>query len=155
MLGHDLARRHPRAVDRLITLGSPPYSTDPRQSRGPLFYDEYAAAHLPEYSTDSWRPPLIASMPATSIFSKAEGVVRWQTFLHPPGPLSENIEVYGSHCGLGFHPATAYVILDRLAAPTASHLISSRAQRKSAFPVGERCTWSTTMRSRGNLYPAR
>ena len=57
-------------------------------------------------------------MPATSIFSKTDGVVRWQTCLHPPGPLSENIEVYGSHCGLGFHPAAGYAILDRLAAPT-------------------------------------
>jgi pimeloyl-ACP methyl ester carboxylesterase len=118
LLGYDLVSRHPRAVDRLITLGSPLYSTDPRQSRGSLFYDEYAAAHLPDYSRDSWRPPGITSVPATSIFSKTDGVVRWQTCLHPPGPLRENIEVYGSHCGLGFHPAAGYAILDRLAAPT-------------------------------------
>jgi pimeloyl-ACP methyl ester carboxylesterase len=118
MLGHDLACRHPGAVDRLITLGSPLYSTDPSQSRGSLFYDEYAAAHLPEYSRDSWRPPRALSMPATSVFSKTDGVVRWHTCLHPPGPRSENIEVYSSHCGLGFHPAAAYAILDRLAVPT-------------------------------------
>ena len=118
MLGYDIACRRPAAVDRLITLGSPLYSTDPRQSRGSPFYDEYATAHLPEYSRDSWRPPAVLSMPATSIFSKTDGVVRWQTCLHPPGPLRENIEVYGSHCGLGCHPAAAYAILDRLAAPT-------------------------------------
>jgi pimeloyl-ACP methyl ester carboxylesterase len=118
MLGYDLVSRHPGAVDRLITLGSPLYSTDPSQSRGSLFYDEYAAAHLPEYSRDSWRPPGITSVPATSIFSKTDGIVRWQTCLHPPGPLRENIEVYSSHCGLGCHPAAGYAILDRLAAPT-------------------------------------
>jgi len=118
MLAHDLVSRHRGAVDRLITLGSPLYSTDPRQSRGSLFYDEYAAAHLPEYSRDNWRPPTALSVPAASIFSKTDGVVRWQTCLHPPGPLTENIEVYGSHCGLGCHPAAAYAILDRLAAPT-------------------------------------
>jgi pimeloyl-ACP methyl ester carboxylesterase len=117
MLAHDLACRHPGAVDRLITLGSPLYSTDPSQSRGSLFYDEYAAAHLPEYSRDSWRPPRALSMPATSIFSKTDGVVRWQTCLQRPGSRSENIEVYSSHCGLGFHPAAGYAILDRLAAP--------------------------------------
>ena len=117
MLAHDIACRRPAAVDRLITLGSPLYSTDPSQSRGSPFYDEYAAAHLPEYSRDSWRPPRSLSMPATSIFSKADGVVRWQTCLHPQGPLTENIEVYSSHCGLGFHPAAGYAILDRLAAP--------------------------------------
>jgi pimeloyl-ACP methyl ester carboxylesterase len=118
MLGYDLVSRHPGAVDRLITLGTPLYSTDPRQSRGSPFYDEYAAAHLPDYSRDSWRPPGVTSVPGTSIFSKTDGVVRWQTCLHPPGPLRENIEVYGSHCGLGFHPAAGYAILDRLAAPT-------------------------------------
>jgi pimeloyl-ACP methyl ester carboxylesterase len=118
MLGHDLACRHPGVVDRLITLGSPLYSTDPSQSRGSPFYDEYAAAHLPEYSRDSWRRPGALSMPATSIFSKTDGVVRWHTCLHPPGPLTENIEVYSSHCGLGCHPAAGYAILDRLAAPT-------------------------------------
>lgn len=116
MLGYDLVSRHPGTVDRLITLGSPLYIADPRQSRGSLFYDEYAAAHLADYS--SWRPPGVISVPVTSIFSKTDGVVRWQTCLHPPGPLSENIEVYGSHCGLGYHPAVAYAILDRLAAPT-------------------------------------
>jgi pimeloyl-ACP methyl ester carboxylesterase len=118
MLAHDIACRRPAAVDRLITLGSPLYSTDPSQSRGSLFYDEYAAAHLPDYSRDSWRPPGALSMPATSIFSKTDGVVRWQTCLHPPGPLRENIEVYSSHCGLGFHSTAGYAILDRLAAPT-------------------------------------
>jgi pimeloyl-ACP methyl ester carboxylesterase len=118
MLGYDLVSRHPGAVDRLITLGSPMYATDPRQSRGSLFYDGFAAAHLPQYSRDSWRRPGVISVPATSIFSKTDGVVRWHTCLHPPGPLTENIEVYGSHCGLGFHPAAGYAILDRLAAPT-------------------------------------
>jgi pimeloyl-ACP methyl ester carboxylesterase len=118
MLGHDAACRHPEAVDRLITLGSPLYMADPSQSRGSLFYDEYAAAHLPDYSRDSWRPPGAISMPATSIFSKTDGVVRWHTCLHPPGPVRENIEVRSSHCGLGFHPAVAYAILDRLAVPT-------------------------------------
>ena len=118
MLGYDLVSRHRGAVDRLITLGSPIYMADRSQSRGKLFYDEYAAAHLADYSFDSWRPLGVTSVPATSIFSKTDGVVRWQTCLHPPGPLRENIEVYGSHCGLGCHPAAAYAILDRLAAPT-------------------------------------
>jgi pimeloyl-ACP methyl ester carboxylesterase len=117
MFGYDLACRHRGAVDRLITLGSPLYLADPRQSRGSRFYDGYAAAHLADYSLDSWRKPAGLAVPATSIFSKSDGIVRWQTCLHPPGPLAENIEVYGSHCGLGFHPAAAYAILDRLAAP--------------------------------------
>ena len=46
MLGYDIGCRRPAAVDRLITLGSPLYSTDPRQSRGSPFYDEYADGSL-------------------------------------------------------------------------------------------------------------
>ena len=118
MFGYDLVSRHPGAVDRLITLGSPLYIADPRQSRGSRFYNKYAAAHLAEYSIDRWRATGVASVPVTSIFSKTDGVVRWHTCLHPPGPLRENIAVYSSHCGLGCHPAAAYAILDRLAAST-------------------------------------
>jgi pimeloyl-ACP methyl ester carboxylesterase len=117
MLGHDLARRHPGTVDRLITLASPLYIVNRRQSRASLFYDEYGPAHLAEYAMDTWRVPSVSSVPATSIFSKTDGVVRWETCVHPSGPLTENIEVCGSHCGLGFHSAAAYAILDRLAVP--------------------------------------
>ena len=118
MLGHDLAGRHPGVVDRLITLASPLYIVDRSQSRASLFYDEYAPADLAENAMDTWWVPSVLSVPATSIFSKTDGVVRWETCVHPSGPLTENIEVYGSHCGLGFHPAAAYAILDRLAVPT-------------------------------------
>jgi pimeloyl-ACP methyl ester carboxylesterase len=118
MFGYDLARRHRGAVERLITLGSPLYIADARQSRVSRFYNKYAPAHMADYSIDRWRATGAAPVPMTSIFSKTDGVVHWHTCLHPPGPLSENIEVYSSHCGLGAHPAAAYAILDRLAAPT-------------------------------------
>jgi hypothetical protein len=39
----------------------------------------------------------------------------WQVCLNKDGPRAENIEVYGSHCGLGHHPAVVYAIADRLA----------------------------------------
>jgi len=34
-----------------------------------------------------------------------------------PGAMTENIEVHGSHCGLGRHPAVVYAVADRLAQP--------------------------------------
>src|SRR6476659_1093653 len=78
ILGHGHARRHPGAVDRLITLASPLYIVDRGQSRASLFYDEFAPAHLAEYAMDTWRVPSVSSVPATSIFSKTDGVVRWR-----------------------------------------------------------------------------
>jgi hypothetical protein len=61
------------------------------------------------------RVPL--TVPATSIYSRTDGVVRWHTCIDTQGPLKENIEVRGSHSGLGFNPAVLYVIANRLAQP--------------------------------------
>jgi hypothetical protein len=55
-------------------------------------------------------------MPATSIFSRADGVVNWRTCLLRPSATAENIEVYlASHVGLGVNPAVLWAVADRLA----------------------------------------
>jgi hypothetical protein len=56
-------------------------------------------------------------VPATSIYSRRDGIVAWQCCLNEVGPQAENIEVFSSHCGLGHHPAALYAIADRLAQP--------------------------------------
>ena len=83
----DLARRRPDAVRSLITLGSP------------------LAGHR--------RPP--ATIPTTSIYSRTDAIVPWRTsMLHAAG-RHENVEVRGSHLGLGHNPAVIVVVADRLA----------------------------------------
>ena len=56
-------------------------------------------------------------MPATAIWSREDGIVAWQNCIEPLGAFSDNIEVHGSHCGLGVNPAVLYAIADRLALP--------------------------------------
>jgi hypothetical protein len=56
-------------------------------------------------------------VPATAIFSRSDGIVAWQGCLEQEGPLAENIEVEGSHCGLGHNPVVLHAIADRLAQP--------------------------------------
>src|SRR5262249_20110208 len=56
-------------------------------------------------------------VPTTSIFSRSDGICAWQTCVNPESDLVENIEVHGSHCGLGHHPAAVYAVADRLAQP--------------------------------------
>jgi hypothetical protein len=41
-------------------------------------------------------------------------VVAWQACLNEPGPHTENIEVEGSHCGLGWNPGVLQVVAERL-----------------------------------------
>jgi hypothetical protein len=54
-------------------------------------------------------------VPATSIYSRTDGVVSWRTSLGGETPNNENIEVVGaSHFGLGFNPAVLWAVADRL-----------------------------------------
>ena len=54
-------------------------------------------------------------MPTTAIYSKSDGVVAWQTCRHESRRGSvENIEVPGSHIGMGWNPAVMKVVADRL-----------------------------------------
>jgi hypothetical protein len=56
-------------------------------------------------------------VPSTAIFSKNDGIVAWQTSREPKAATTDNIEVRGSHCGLGANPAVMWAIADRLALP--------------------------------------
>ncbi len=106
----EVARRYPDDVRQVITLGSPfadPSATMPARLYRAMFGRAREKRLLAE--------PI--PVPATSIYSKSDGVVAWQSCLDTPGPRRENVEVWSSHCGLGHHPAALLVIADRLAQP--------------------------------------
>jgi hypothetical protein len=55
-------------------------------------------------------------VPATSIYSRADGIVNWRTCLVRPSDRAENIEVHlASHIGLGVNAAVLWAVADRLA----------------------------------------
>ena len=57
-------------------------------------------------------------VPATSIYSRTDGIVNWRTCLLRPSDTAENIEVHlASHIGLGVNPAALWAVADRLAQP--------------------------------------
>ncbi|MBS0479616.1 MAG: hypothetical protein JSR79_09990 [Proteobacteria bacterium] len=111
-----VAKRIPHAIRQVITLGSP-FSGSPKASNVWRAYEvltgqkidaEHTRAQLDEVSA----PPPV---PSTAIYSRADGVVAWQNCREEVGPMSDNIEVYGSHCGLGVNASVLYAIADRLA----------------------------------------
>jgi len=114
LLGRELARRHPGAVDRLITLASTVAITSLRQSRAARAYARHADKHLPDFAFERWTTAPQPPIPATSIYSRTDGIVHREACQYPEGPLTENIEVCGSHFGLAVHPAALYALLDRL-----------------------------------------
>ncbi len=107
----ELGRRFPDDVRQVITLGSP--FADPSATTPARLYRAVFGA-----SSDG-RPRLADPLPvpATSIYSRSDGVVAWRSCLDTPGPQRENVEVWSSHCGLGHHPAALLVVADRLAQP--------------------------------------
>lgn len=115
----ELARLFPDHVRSVITLGSPYRMTmQDRSSLSPLvdrLRDRFVGAAVDEWIAEDARVPLV--MPATSIYTRRDGIVRWHTCIDRVGPLKENVEVRGSHSGLGFNPAVLYVIADRLTQP--------------------------------------
>jgi len=59
------------------------------------------------------RPPAV---PTTSIYSRSDGVVAWQTCRHAvQSPRVQDVEVSGSHIGLGWNRAVLGIVGDRLA----------------------------------------
>jgi pimeloyl-ACP methyl ester carboxylesterase len=108
-----LAARRPELVRDVITLGSPiGGGPDATNARG-----VYETLNR-ERPHDSSVKELVAhplQMPTTSIFSRSDGVVSWRASTIQVGAKAENIEVYGSHIGLGANPAVLYAISNRLA----------------------------------------
>ena len=114
----ELARATPDHVRQVITLGSPIQMSDHDSSSMQGSYDALKNLHDPSvqrHVREACLPML--ETPATSIYSRTDGVVKWQASLIQRTARSENIRVNGSHCGLGFNNAVAYAIADRLAQP--------------------------------------
>ena len=84
-----LAAYTPHRIRQVITLGSP----------------LRAATTVPP------------NIPATSIYSRSDAIVPWRASQLAAGPRRENIEVRGSHLGLGHNPSVLVVVADRLALP--------------------------------------
>src|SRR5579859_5815937 len=111
----DLALQAPDMVRYVVTLGSP-FANDVRATNATRLYEALSG------ETVGADPELLEAIagdlpvPATSVFSRADGVVNWRTCLLRPSATAENVEVYlASHVGLGVNPAALWAVADRLA----------------------------------------
>ena len=90
-----LARLNSDAVRQVITLGSP-------------------------FRMLGDTPSTALRMPSTAVYSRTDGIAPWKSCFDDAGPQNEAVEVVGSHCGLGHHPAVLHVVADRVAQPAGS-----------------------------------
>lgn len=111
----ELARIAPDSIRQVITLGSP-FNEGQRANHAQQLFERMSGKKI-----DQLAPELIAKIqspppvPATAIYTRSDGVVAWQSCMEQKHPFTENIEVEGSHIGLGHNTAVLWVIADRLA----------------------------------------
>ena len=120
VFARELARRHPKKVKQVITLGSP-FSVGESGSVNSLvtrLFEKQSGMSVKgmrerfDVSAHDKAPPV----PMTAIFSKGDGIVNWRACRElEAGTQVQNVEVRGSHCGMAFNPAIYYIIRNRLA----------------------------------------
>jgi len=118
LYARQMARQAPRLVRQVITLGSPFQLARGSQTHASRLFHRYSHLHVDPVSLpDSGKVRSPLPVPTTSIYSRSDGVVRWHTCLNAVAARTENIEVRGSHCGLGHNVGTLWAVADRLAQP--------------------------------------
>lgn len=111
-----LANRMPDDIRQVITLGSP-FMGVRGESNADFAYELVSGQTRGDVSEEVIQ--LIETtpdVPFTSVYSKGDGIVCWQDCIDPAERHDvQNIEVIGSHLGLGHNPSVLVVIADRLA----------------------------------------
>jgi pimeloyl-ACP methyl ester carboxylesterase len=117
LFARELARMRPDDVRQVITMGSP--IRDRGKSNHVWRAYELVSGHAsntPLFGGPRKRrlPP---GPPSTAIYTKSDGLVSWRVCVENDHPSTQNIEVYGSHCGLSSNPMVFAIIADRLSRP--------------------------------------
>ncbi len=110
----ELAKEIPDQVRQVISLGSPfgegrDTGSYPRRLFSALNPDEDVT--IAEHQLVE--PPPV---PTTAVYSHGDGIVNWLTCVQRGFyPNTQNVRVWGSHCGLTINPMVWYLLADRLA----------------------------------------
>jgi len=138
----EIAREQPEKVERVISLGSP--LRQPRKAANLAVQAVARSIAALRGKADgclseeckcglalSDESP--AQVPATHVYSRTDGVVDWQSCVDLSGaPTVENVEVMGSHVGMGVNADVYRVIADRLAMPRRSRLRLANSRAAAA-----------------------
>lgn len=111
-----LAKENPERIRQVITLGSPFAGINKPNNAAWLFKLINKKKTIAK-ADEKWVQdvPAPAPVPTTAIYSKNDGIVPWQTCIEQkPDELHQNIEVKGSHLGMGYNPSIWVVVEDRL-----------------------------------------
>ena len=114
VFAREIAKYYPDYVRQVISLGSPMSGTRHARRIAGIFEalnGKPTEATRARFKVLRESPPV----PATSIYSKSDGIVHWEGSVQNKAPQAENIEVPASHLGLGVNPIVMTIIANRLA----------------------------------------
>jgi pimeloyl-ACP methyl ester carboxylesterase len=113
----EIAKKLNGRVRQVITIGTP-FAGTPEQTHAAWVY-RLLNGHKPLFGDALMaRLRTAPDVPTSSVFSRSDGVVAWQSCIQRGNRAdTENIEVDGSHCGLGWNAHVLSIIADRLQQP--------------------------------------
>jgi hypothetical protein len=114
----ELAKHLHDAVRQVMTLGSPFNDPEGNASNLSDLYKMFNQDHQTkseQFKGEDWELQAAPPVPTTSIYSKFDGICHWRACMQRGGhDQVENIEVLGSHTGMGVNAQTMFIVADRL-----------------------------------------
>jgi predicted esterase YcpF (UPF0227 family) len=121
VLSREVARLYPQIISEVITMGTPLVG-GPKYTVAANKYAKSMDIDLDIYEAEIHEVNSLGiKQPVTVIYSKSDGVVGWRASLDSYNEQARNIEVNGSHLGLGVNVEVWKIIAETLSKPIGSH----------------------------------
>jgi PGAP1-like protein len=115
IFAREIAKARPHLIRQVITMGTP--FRDITEPNNISWLYKLISGGKEVKDTDLVilnNLPIAPPVPTTAIYSKEDGIVPWRTCLEDEDALHQNVQVHGSHCGLGVNQSVFWLISDRL-----------------------------------------
>ena len=141
IFAREVGRAAPDLTRQVITLGSPFGGVPGAASNIQSLYEDVTGGSVEEVDADLLATLEVAPpVPTTAIYSRGDGIVHWRSCIQRQGEQAENLEVTGSHCGMGFNALVLYAVAERLAQPEDQwQTFERRGLRRAVYPKPEPC----------------
>jgi pimeloyl-ACP methyl ester carboxylesterase len=137
ILAREISRVAPDCVRQVITLGSPFNSSEGTTPMVAKIFEMINGDLIAKNSHLVQKTVTPPPVPSSAIYSRSDGIVSWQSCINMPNALNkltENIEVKGSHTGLGHNHQAIRIIANRLAQPEGEwQPFANKEMKKTSF----------------------
>jgi len=111
-----LAKRKPELIRQVITLAAP-FANIEERNNATWLYELFNDRNKLSPEEEEWLEDMSSPtpVPATSLYSKQDGVLSWKACMElQEDELHQNIEVGGTHLGMGYNTKVWEIIENRL-----------------------------------------